>query len=105
MVVDFQIRDAAPEVSGLLQWKDEGGNVVHHALALIVPALFYFQPVDDAAVDDQGGRAVVAFDGHFEPVTVLDAVTEGVEVAVASSERKSSVPGSSVRPSTVKLTV
>ena len=96
MVVDFQIRDAAPEVSGLLQWKDEGGNVVHHALALIVPALFYFQPVDDAAVDDQGGRAVVAFDGHFEPVTVLDAVT---------SERKSSVPGSSVRPSTVKLTV
>ena len=48
MVVDFQIRDAAPEVSGLLQWKDEGGNVVHHALALIVPALLYLQPVDDA---------------------------------------------------------
>ena len=42
-----------------------------------MPALLYLQPVDDAAVDDQGGRAVVAFDGHFEPVTVLDAVIAG----------------------------
>ena len=73
MVVDFQIRDAAPEVSGLLQWKDEGGNVVHHALALIVPALLYLQPVDDAAVDDQGGRAVVRVVERLSPLTVTSS--------------------------------
>ena len=83
VVVDFQVCDAALEVSGLLQGEYEGGNVVHHALAFVVPALFGLEPVDDAAVDDQGSGAVVTLDRDFEPVTVLDAVAECVEVAVA----------------------
>ena len=33
VIVDFQIGDAAMEVSGLLQGEYEGGDVVHHALA------------------------------------------------------------------------
>ena len=48
-----------------------------------MPALFGLEAVDDAAVDDQGRGAVVTFDSYFETVTVLDAVSECVEVAVA----------------------
>ena len=79
LLINFQVRYLALEVSGLFEREYQGADIADACLAFLVhPAFLNVQFFHLLAVDEEAGSLVVTFDGNLHALARLNIIGKGI---------------------------